>query len=108
MVKIFAFADPFYPGILRCLVYSVFEGGRKIYKNVLAMGVTLGGDNIKSGKNINFVPNKNAHETIVENWSDRQEHICKTGGQITSCRLPITYKAQFFLISGFLFSNKPP
>ena len=50
-MKKISFADPLLPGLLRCLRYSVLEGGRKSTKNGLVMGVTIGGDAAKSGKN---------------------------------------------------------
>ena len=38
-----------------CLIYLVLEGGRKSTKNGLSMGVTIGGDAGKSGKNTNLL-----------------------------------------------------
>ena len=36
-------------------MYLVLEGGQKYTKNVLAMGVTIGGDAAKIGNNINLL-----------------------------------------------------
>ena len=55
MVKTFSFVAPFYPGLIGCLIYSVLEGGCKSTKNELALGVTIGGDAAKSGKNTNLL-----------------------------------------------------
>ena len=54
-MKTFLFAAPFDPGLLRCLIYSVFEGGHKSTKIELAVGVTIGGDAEKSGKNTHLL-----------------------------------------------------
>ena len=37
-----------------CLISLVFEGGSKHAKNVLALGVKIGSDATKSGKNTNL------------------------------------------------------
>ena len=55
MVKTFLFASPFKPGLLRCLIYLVLEGGHKYTKIGLAMGVTIGGDAAKSGENTHLL-----------------------------------------------------
>ena len=55
MMKKLSFAAPFKPGLLRCLIYLVLEGGRKYTKSGLAMGVTTGGDATKSGKNTHLL-----------------------------------------------------
>ena len=49
--KIFSFADPFKPVLLRCIIYLVLEGGRKSTNIGLLMGATIEGDASKSGKN---------------------------------------------------------
>ena len=41
--------------ILKCLIYSVLEGGQKYTQIGLAMGVTIRGDDAKSGKNTNLL-----------------------------------------------------
>ena len=38
------FAAPFEPGLLRCILYLVLEGGHKSTKVGLAMGVKIGDD----------------------------------------------------------------
>ena len=48
----------------------MLEGEHKYTKNGLAMGVTIGGDASKSGKNAHFLSG-NACEAITENWSPR-------------------------------------
>ena len=55
MVEIFLFAAHFSPGLLMCLIYLVLEGGRKSTKNGIAMGVTIGGDAEKSGRNTHLL-----------------------------------------------------
>ena len=55
MVKTFSFAAPFKPGLLRRIIYSVLEGGRKCTKIGLEMGVTIGGDAAKSDKNTHLL-----------------------------------------------------
>ena len=55
MMIIFSFARPSKHGILRCIIYSVLEGGWKSTKNGLAMGVTIGGDAAKSVKNTHLL-----------------------------------------------------
>ena len=47
---IFSFAAPFYPGLIRCLIGSVSEGGHKFTNIGLVMGVTIVGNATKSGK----------------------------------------------------------
>ena len=54
-MKTFLFAAPFYSGLLVCLIYSVFEGGHKSTKIELTVGVTIGGDAAKSGKNTHLL-----------------------------------------------------
>ena len=49
------FAFPFKPDLLKCIIYSLLEGGRKYTKIGLAMGVTIGGDAHKSGKNTHLL-----------------------------------------------------
>ena len=51
IVKKFSFVAPFKPGLLKCLIYLVLEGGCKYTKIGLATGVKIGGDATKSGKN---------------------------------------------------------
>ena len=51
MVKIFSFVDPFKPDLLRCLIHLMLGGGHKYTKIGLAMGVKIGFDVEKSGKN---------------------------------------------------------
>ena len=55
MMKKISFAALFKPVLIRCLIGSVLEGGRKSAKNGLAMGVTIGGDAEKSGRNTNLL-----------------------------------------------------
>ena len=55
MIYIFSFVGPFLPGLLRCLIYLVLEGGHKSTKFGLAMGVTIGGDAEKSDKNTHLL-----------------------------------------------------
>ena len=54
-MKTFSFAALFQPGLLRCLIYLVLEGGHKSTKNVLAMEVIIGGDAAKSGENTHLL-----------------------------------------------------
>ena len=49
-MKIFSFAAPFIPGLLRCLIGLMLEEGRKYVNMGLAVGVTIGGDAAKIGK----------------------------------------------------------
>ena len=49
---VFSFPAPFKPGLLRCLMYLVLEGGRKIINIGLVMGVTIGGDAKKVARKI--------------------------------------------------------
>ena len=55
MVKTISFAFSFYPGLIRCLIYSVLEAEHKSTKNGIAMGVTIGSDAAKSGKITNLL-----------------------------------------------------
>ena len=43
MIKKNLFAAPFQPGLLRCLIRSVLEGGPKFAKKLLSVGVLFGG-----------------------------------------------------------------
>ena len=52
---IFPFLFPFKPGLLKCLIYVVLEGGGKSTKNGLAMGVTIGDDAAKIGKSTHLL-----------------------------------------------------
>ena len=54
-MKTFSFAAPFKPGLIMCIIGLVLEGGRKYAKNGQAMGVEIGGDAEKSGKNTNLL-----------------------------------------------------
>ena len=49
------YASLFQPGLLRCLIYLLLEGCRKCTKIGLSMGVTIGGDASKSGKNTHLL-----------------------------------------------------
>ena len=55
MVKKLSFADPFYPVLIKCLIYLMLEGGHKSTKIGLEMGVTIGGDDAKSGNNTHLL-----------------------------------------------------
>ena len=55
MVKKIPFALPFLPGLFRRLIYLVLEGELKSANIGLAMGVTIGGDAAKSGKNTDLL-----------------------------------------------------
>ena len=54
-MKTLFFGVLFKPGLLRCHIGLVLEGGPEIAKNGLEMGVTNGGTAAKSGKNIHFL-----------------------------------------------------
>ena len=67
-------AAPFYPGLLRCLIYSVLEGGHN-YKNIgLEMGVTIRSDSEKWQEQL--VVSANAREAITENRSGQLDESC--------------------------------
>ena len=50
-----SFLASFYPGLIRFLIISVLEGGRKSAQIGLAMGVTIGCDAAKSVKNTHLL-----------------------------------------------------
>ena len=54
-MKCFSFVTPFYPILLMCLIYMVLEGGLISTNIGLEMGVAIGGDAVKVGKNIHFL-----------------------------------------------------
>ena len=54
-MKTISFAFSFKPLLLRCLIYLVLEGNRKSTRVILAMGVKIGGDSDKSGKNTDLL-----------------------------------------------------
>ena len=55
MIKIFLFSVPFKPGLIRCLLSLVLEGGRKFTKIGIAMGATIGDADAKRGKNTHLL-----------------------------------------------------
>ena len=52
----------------------MLEGGRKSTKVGLPMGVTIGGDSVKSGSKTFFF-SANVCEDITENWSARLDEL---------------------------------
>ena len=55
MMRKFLYRPLFNHGLLRRLIYSVLEGERKPRQIGLAMGVTIGGDAAKGGKNAHLL-----------------------------------------------------